>query len=94
MGCGVLSFGLCAISAGWLTGAPDGAHINVTIYNVGAFFGSLFHALGALLSLSERPSEDGRAGGKAREVFRWERARVSLVILDLIMPDTNGRFNK
>jgi hypothetical protein len=51
MGCGMLSFGLCAISAGWLIRASDGANLNVTVYNTGAFLGSLFHAIGATLSL-------------------------------------------
>ena len=51
MGCGMLSFGLCAISAGWLIRASDGANLNVTVYNTGAFLGSLFHAIGAVLSL-------------------------------------------
>jgi PAS domain S-box-containing protein len=51
MGCGMLSFGLCAISAGWLIRASDGANLNVTVYNTGAFLGSIFHATGAILSL-------------------------------------------
>ena len=51
MGCGMLSFGLCAISAGWLIRASNGANLNVTVYNAGAFLGSLFHAIGVILSL-------------------------------------------
>ena len=49
MGCGMLSFGLCAILAGWLIRASDGANLNVTVYNAGAFGGSVFHAIGAIL---------------------------------------------
>lgn len=61
MGCGMLSFGLCAISAGWLIQASDGANLNVTVYNVGAFLGSAFHAVGAILGLSSTiyPDESG-----------------------------------
>ena len=51
MGCGMLSSGLCAISAGWLISASNGANLNVTVYNAGAFLGSLFHAIGVILSL-------------------------------------------
>ncbi|HMK35999.1 MAG TPA: PAS domain S-box protein, partial [Desulfomonilaceae bacterium] len=51
LGCGMLSFGLCAISAGWLIRASDGANLNVTVYNTGALLGSAFHAIGAILSL-------------------------------------------
>ena len=52
MGCGMLSFGLCAIFAGWLIRASDGANINVTVYNTGGFLGSLFHVIGAILSVA------------------------------------------
>ncbi|MGB6064130.1 MAG: PAS domain S-box protein [Desulfomonilaceae bacterium] len=51
LGCGMLSFGLCAISAGWLIRASDGVNLNVTVYNTGALLGSAFHAIGAILSL-------------------------------------------
>lgn len=68
MGCGMLSFGLCAISAGWLIRASDGANLNVTVYNTGAFLGSLFHAIGAVLSLVGMgyPEEIGK---RRREVI-------------------------
>ena len=51
LGCGMLSFGLCAISAGWLIRASNGVNLNVTVYNTGALLGSAFHATGAILSL-------------------------------------------
>ena len=59
MGCGMLSFGLCAISAGWLIRASDGANLNVTVYNTGALLGSVFHAIGAILSLVGIDYSDG-----------------------------------
>jgi len=52
MGCGMLGFGLCAGSAGWLRDIRDGANFNVTIYNTGALLGSLCHVTGALISYS------------------------------------------
>ena len=47
MGCGMLGFGLCAGSAGWLRELQGGANFNVTIYNTGALLGSLCHFAGA-----------------------------------------------
>ncbi len=52
MGCGMLSFGLCAIVAGWLIRASDGANLNVSVYNTGALLGSGFHVIGAILSVA------------------------------------------
>ena len=50
-GCGMLSFGLSAISAGLMIWDSDGANLNVTVYNTGGFLGSAFHALGMILSV-------------------------------------------
>lgn len=52
MGCGMLSFGLCAVVAGWMIRASDGPNLNVTVYNTGALIGSLFHSIGAIISLA------------------------------------------
>ena len=55
MGCGMLGFGLCAGSAGWLRELRGGANFNVTIYNVGALLGSLCHFTGAVINYSRKP---------------------------------------
>ena len=68
MGCGMLGFGLCAGSAGWLRGMQGGANINVTIYNTGALLGSLCHVTGALINYS----------GKS---CRWEPGRQKPVVI-------------
>jgi hypothetical protein len=52
MGCGMLAFGLCAGSAGWVRGMQGGANSNVTIYNTGALLASLFHFTGAIINHS------------------------------------------
>ena len=52
MGCGMLGFGLCAGSAGWLREIQGGANFNVTIYNTGALLGSLCHVTGAAINYS------------------------------------------
>ncbi len=73
MGCGMLSFGLCAISAGWLIRASDGANLNVTVYNTGAFLGSLFHAIGAILSLVGIGLSRRNRKAEARGYYRISR---------------------
>ncbi len=64
MGCGMLGFGLCAGSAGWLREIQGGANFNVTIYNTGALFGSLCHVTGAVINYSRNPYplEPGKRG--------------------------------
>ncbi len=54
MGCGMLGFGLCAGSAGWLREMHGGANINVTLYNTGALLGSLCHFTGAVINYSRK----------------------------------------
>ncbi|MEI7672012.1 MAG: PAS domain S-box protein, partial [Deltaproteobacteria bacterium] len=53
MGCGMMTFGCGAVVAGWLIGDHNGPNVNVTIYNTGALLGSVFHALGAILTLKK-----------------------------------------
>ena len=62
MGCGMLSIGLGAISAGWMIRASNGANVNVMVFNTGALLSSLFHA-GAAISFhfgGNRPDDAGR----------------------------------
>jgi PAS domain S-box-containing protein len=54
MGCGMLGFGLCAGSAGWVRAIAGGSNFNVTIYNTGALVGSLCHVSGALINYSKK----------------------------------------
>jgi PAS domain S-box-containing protein len=68
MGCGMLGFGLCAGSAGWLREMHGGANINVTLYNTGALLGSLCHFSGAVINYSRRSS--------ARELERQKLAVI------------------
>ncbi|MDR3560066.1 MAG: hypothetical protein P4N59_01305, partial [Negativicutes bacterium] len=51
MGCGMLGFGACAGSAGWLTVLPGGADFNVALYNTGALLGSVCHFAGSIPSI-------------------------------------------
>ncbi len=48
MGLGMLIFGLGSIFAGWLRYIPNGANVNVTIFNLCAMFGAAFHLAAAM----------------------------------------------
>jgi PAS domain S-box-containing protein len=56
VGCGVLTLGLGAVTAGWLI-HPFGPNANVTIFNVGAFLAALCHMGAVMAGLGERPGE-------------------------------------
>jgi hypothetical protein len=68
IGCGMLGFGLCAGSSGWLRDLPGGANLNVAIYNTGALLGSLCHFIGAVITYSGKSS-------------RWESGRRKTAVL-------------
>lgn len=57
MGCGMMTFGCGAVLAGWLIGGQQGPNVNVTIYNSAALLGSVFHVLGAILTLKKESPE-------------------------------------
>ncbi|MFZ4437486.1 MAG: PAS domain S-box protein [Syntrophales bacterium] len=57
MGCGMMTFGFGAVLAGWLISGQQGPNVNVTIYNSAALLGSVFHALGAVLTLKKETPE-------------------------------------
>jgi PAS domain S-box-containing protein len=65
IGCGMLTFGLGSTVAGWLIQLPDGPNLNITIHNFGVFFGSLFHLIGAVFTLT-MPGASGRAVTRKR----------------------------
>ncbi|WP_143311586.1 PAS domain S-box protein [Candidatus Methanoperedens nitroreducens] len=50
LGCGMLAFGSAALLGGWLISAPGGINVNVTVVNIGALSGSIFHLTGAMLT--------------------------------------------
>ena len=57
MGCGMMTFGCGAVLAGWLISGQQRPNVNVTIYNTAALLGSVFHALGAVLTLKKETPE-------------------------------------
>jgi PAS domain S-box-containing protein len=52
LGCGVFVFGVGAVLAAIVRGAPDGANLNVTIYNIGALLAGATHFLAAFMLLA------------------------------------------
>ncbi len=59
LGCGVLIFGIGGVIAGFVRGLPNGANLNVTIYNTGALVGALFHFVAAFILISGTSPEIG-----------------------------------
>lgn len=49
LGCAVLLFGIGGVVAAIVRGLPEGANLNVTIYNTGALLGAAFHAVAAFI---------------------------------------------
>jgi PAS domain S-box-containing protein len=52
LGCGVLTFGIGGALAALVRGLPDGANLNVAIYNTGAVLGGAFHVAAAFFLLA------------------------------------------
>jgi PAS domain S-box-containing protein len=59
LGCGLLIFGIGGVIAGFVRGLPGGANLNVTVYNIGALVGALFHFAAAIILLSGISPEVG-----------------------------------
>jgi PAS domain S-box-containing protein len=79
-GCGMLTFGLCAIPAGWLTGMSGCPNITVTMHNTGALVGAFFLALGSILNLAGRKSPDQRGTGKQKVTAAYGCVCIFVVI--------------
>ncbi len=59
LGCGLLSFGLGGVIAGWVRSFPGGANLNVTIYNTAALLAAIFHFVAAFILLAGVSAETG-----------------------------------
>ena len=78
LGCGLLSFGIGGVVAGWVRSAPGaGANLNVTIYNTGALIGAIFHFAAALILLMGISSEVG----SKRKGFWLAFGYIGLIVL-------------
>lgn len=83
LGCGVLIFGIGGAIAGFVRGLPDGANLNVTIYNTGALVGALFHFAAAMMLVAGVSPE---AGSQRKEL--WSVAGYLGVILFMALLST------
>jgi PAS domain S-box-containing protein len=88
MGCGMLSFGLCAISAGWMIRAAGGPNLNVTVYNTGALVGALFHSIGAVVGL--RSGADFHRPGRERAVLFTAYIGIFIFLIGLSLATLQG----
>ena len=83
LGCGALAFGLGGMAAGFLRGVPDGANINVTIYNISALIGALFHFAAALVLISGLSPEAGARRKGTWLLFSYSGITVFMVLVTL-----------
>jgi PAS domain S-box-containing protein len=74
LGCGVLAFGSGNLVAGWLIGPPGGPNVAVTIHNIEALLGSVFHVVSAAL-----------AGATSEKVSNHRKSRVLLAYLGVLV---------
>ncbi len=65
LGCGVLVFGIGGVIAAIVRHMPGGANLNVTIYNIGAFLGAVFHLTAGFILLIGVSPEAGSGRKKS-----------------------------
>ncbi|MGA2991266.1 MAG: PAS domain S-box protein, partial [Candidatus Korobacteraceae bacterium] len=83
LGCGLLSFGLGGVIAGWVRSFPDGANLNVTIYNTAALLGAIFHFVAAFILLAGVSPEVGAKQKKTWLVFSYAAIAAFTALLTL-----------
>jgi PAS domain S-box-containing protein len=75
LGCGMMILGTGAFLAGWLP-ASDGPNVNVTLYNVAALLGAVFHVTSAIIT---------SAGGISGEEPRGSNVKAILAYLGVLV---------
>jgi len=83
LSCGVLAFGAANPVAGWLIGPPGGPNVAVTIHNVGALLGSVFHAAGAILTSAGVTSETVSKRRKLQMILAYLGVLVFMALLTI-----------
>ncbi|MCL5098527.1 MAG: ATP-binding protein [Candidatus Omnitrophica bacterium] len=78
LGCGVLIFGIGGVLAAILRDLPGGANLNVTVYNLGALMGAVFHFAAAWILLAAISPEVG--AGRKRLWLGFGYGGVSLIM--------------
>jgi hypothetical protein len=83
MSCGLMTFGLAAILAGWLVGGPQGPNVNVTVYNAGALLGGIFHVLSVFFVLKNKAPAASAVRKKANLILVCSGVFTSLLCITL-----------
>jgi len=80
LGCGMLVYGSGGLLAGWLIG-PGGPNVNVTIFNIGALSGSVFHFAGAVCSLTGINPEAGLRHRKWKIILAYTGILIFMILI-------------
>jgi PAS domain S-box-containing protein len=84
LGCGVLTFGLGGVIAGFARSVPGaGANLNVAIYNTGALGGAVFHFAAAFILLRGVSEEAGARPRRARMVLGYAGPSIFMGLFTL-----------
>jgi PAS domain S-box-containing protein len=83
LGCGLLSFGLGGVIAGWVRSFPGGANLNVTIYNTAALLAAIFHFVAAFILLAGVSPETGAKRKNWWLVFSYAAIAAFTVLFTL-----------
>ena len=84
LGCGMLAFGSASLLGGWLIAAPGGINVNVTLVNVGALFGSIFHLTGAMLTLMRINAKPDLKRRKRNLTLAYPGILISIILLMMV----------
>jgi PAS domain S-box-containing protein len=83
LGCGMLVFGSAALLGGWLIAAPGGINVNVTLVNIGALLGSIFHLMGAMLTSMRVNSELNSKYRKRNLMLAYPGVLIFIILLTI-----------
>ena len=84
LGCGMLAFGSASLFGGWLIAAPGGINVNVTLFNVGALFGSIFHLTGAMLTSMKLNAKPDLKRRKRNLTLAYPGILISIILLTIV----------
>ncbi|CAG0984391.1 two-component system, cell cycle sensor histidine kinase and response regulator CckA [Methanosarcinales archaeon] len=84
LGCGMLAFGSASLFGGWLIAAPGGINVNVTLFNFGALFGSIFHLTGAMLTSMKLNAKPDSKRRKRNLTLAYPGILISIILLMIV----------
>ncbi|MFZ3166858.1 MAG: PAS domain S-box protein [Candidatus Methanoperedens sp.] len=81
LGCGMLAFGSASLLGGWLISVPGGINVNVTLVNIGALLGSIFHLMGAMLTSMKLNTEPDLKRRKRNLTLAYPGVLILVILL-------------